>query len=115
MNFDLGQIMMSLENVKLFYARVATDKVFRIQIQQLERKDEGYQLAKAMGFDFTSQEFEDYTAQVLEAGAVKDELLSIDTKELAGVLGGMLGYFPLQDVQIYGSVQPDPDNSWAIW
>lgn len=51
--------MMSLENVKLFYARVATDKVFRIQIQQLERKDEGYQLAKAMGFDFTSQEFED--------------------------------------------------------
>jgi predicted ribosomally synthesized peptide with nif11-like leader len=114
MNFDIGRITMSLENVKLFYARVATDKAFRIQIQQLEQKDEGYQLAKAMGFDFTSQEFEDYTAQVLEADTAKDELLSIDTKELAGVLGGMLGYRPYQDFQIYGSVQPDRE-SWSIW
>ncbi|WP_404785940.1 Nif11-like leader peptide family natural product precursor [Altericista sp. CCNU0014] len=104
---------MSLENVKLFYARVAVDEAFRAQIQQLERREEGYQLAKAMGFDFTSQEFEDYTARVLEAD-VKDELATIDAEELAGVVGGMLGDLTLQDVQIYGSVQPGRGNSWSI-
>ena len=41
---------MSKENVKSFYARLATDKAFRNQIQGIESKDECIQILQAAGF-----------------------------------------------------------------
>ena len=44
---------MSLENVKAFYERLATDEVFSSQIQGVKNKDECSQIVKGAGYDFT--------------------------------------------------------------
>jgi predicted ribosomally synthesized peptide with nif11-like leader len=79
---------MSLENVKAFYNRLATDEVFRSQIQGVKTKDECSQIVKGAGYDFTQQEFEEYTVQLLESGANDGELRDLDEKELEAVFGG---------------------------
>jgi len=40
---------MSRENVKAFYERLATDEVFRSQIQKVKTKDECSQIVKGAG------------------------------------------------------------------
>jgi predicted ribosomally synthesized peptide with nif11-like leader len=98
---------MSVENVKLFYARLAVDDVFRTQVQAAKTPEEGYQLAQAKGFEFTSEEFEAYTSQILEGSA--DDVQPLEDKELAGVVGGMLRPYPNLPL-IYGG--PWPENDW---
>jgi predicted ribosomally synthesized peptide with nif11-like leader len=44
---------MSLENVKAFYERLATDEAFSVQIQALKSKNECRQIVKSAGYDFT--------------------------------------------------------------
>lgn len=98
---------MSLENVKAFYERLATDEVFRSQIQNVKTKDECSQIVKSSGYDFTQQEFEEYTVQLLESGATDGELMDLNEKELEAVFGGassVIGKLPIQ--QIYGGVWP---------
>jgi predicted ribosomally synthesized peptide with nif11-like leader len=79
---------MSLENVKAFYERLATDEVFSSQIQGVKNKDECSQIVKGTGYDFTQREFEEYTVQLLESGATDGELQDLDEKELEAVFGG---------------------------
>jgi len=79
---------MSRENVKAFYERLATDEVFRSQIQGVKNKDECSQIVKSSGYDFTQQEFEEYTVQLLESGATDGELMDLNEKELEAVFGG---------------------------
>jgi predicted ribosomally synthesized peptide with nif11-like leader len=79
---------MSLENVKAFYERLATDEVFRSQIQGVKNKDECSQIVKGAGYDFTQQEFEEYTVQLLESSTNNDELMDLNEKELEAVFGG---------------------------
>lgn len=96
---------MSLENVKAFYERLATDEVFRSQIQGVKNKDECSQIVQTAGYDFTQQEFEEYTVQLLESGATDGELMDLNEKELEAVFGGassIIGKPPRQ--QIYGVV-----------
>ncbi|NMG05994.1 Nif11-like leader peptide family natural product precursor [Brasilonema sp. UFV-L1] len=97
---------MSLENVKAFYQRLATDEAFRTQIQGVRSKDECSQTVKTAGYSFTQEEFEEYTALLLELSAGEDELAELDEKELATIFGGT-------DVQpMYGVVsQPDTEYS----
>ncbi len=76
---------MSSENVKLFYARLAIDEVFRTQVQSSQTKEECSQTVKDAGYDFTSQELEDYTAQILNPS---DALTDLGKAELETVLGG---------------------------
>lgn len=85
---------MSLQNVKSFYKRLASDETFRTQLQAVKSKDECSQIVKNAGYDFTSKEFEEYTAQLLESKSGNDEITDLDEmtdlneKELDAVFGG---------------------------
>ncbi|MCC5603514.1 Nif11-like leader peptide family natural product precursor [Nostoc favosum] len=79
---------MSVENVQAFYARLASDEAFRNQMQGVTSKDECSQVVKDAGYDFTQEEFEEYTAQLLESTAGDGELKDLNQKELEAVFGG---------------------------
>ncbi len=50
---------MSLENVKLFIEKLATDEAYRAQIQSVNSKAECSQIVKDAGFYFTSKNLKD--------------------------------------------------------
>jgi predicted ribosomally synthesized peptide with nif11-like leader len=95
-----GEIM-SLEDVKAFYQRLGTDEAFRAQIQGVNSKDECSQTVKCAGYDFTQEELEEYTLQLLELSADEDELADLDEKELATVFGGIVAQ-PLSEPSTKG-------------
>jgi predicted ribosomally synthesized peptide with nif11-like leader len=71
---------MSLENVRAFYERLASNEAFRTQIQGVESKDAGREILQNAGFYFTQEEFEEYTEKLLETNAVNDELKDLNEK-----------------------------------
>lgn len=79
---------MSLQSVKAFYERLASDETFRTQLQGVESKDQCSQFVQNAGYDFTTQEFEEYTAQLLESNSDNDEIKDLNEKELEAVFGG---------------------------
>jgi predicted ribosomally synthesized peptide with nif11-like leader len=93
---------MSIKNVELFYKRLSTDKVFSSHIQEAN-KEEFSRVVKAAGYDFTQQEFEDYTADLLDGDLSKNVLGEIGERELEAVQGGFMTNNS-SSVQIYGSV-----------
>jgi predicted ribosomally synthesized peptide with nif11-like leader len=98
---------MSLNNVRLFYERLLIDEAFNAQIQSVSTKEQCSQIVKAQGYDFTQQEFEDYTAQMLEADSAMQEFQSLNDRELEAVVGGIgsiLGRPGL--MPMYGVVPP---------
>lgn len=62
--------------------------MFRAQIQSVSSKAECSQLVKSAGYNFTQEEFEEYTARLLESSATEGELRELDEKELEAVFGG---------------------------
>ncbi|MHC5822640.1 MAG: Nif11-like leader peptide family natural product precursor [Nostoc sp.] len=82
---------MSLENVQAFYIRVANDETFRAQLQDIPSKDEASRIVNDAGYDFTEEEFEEYTTQLLESTISEGELRDLDEKELETVFGGFNG------------------------
>jgi predicted ribosomally synthesized peptide with nif11-like leader len=82
---------MSLANVKAFYERLAKDEAFRTQVQNANSKEECSRIVKAAGYDFTLEEYEEYTAQLLESTDGEGELKDLNEKELAAVFGGLTG------------------------
>ncbi len=99
---------MSLNSVKLFYERLSADKNFSDRIQKASNKNECTQIVQAAGYDFTQQEFEDYTEQLLEADPNNSELESLNERELEAVFGG-IGDPVIRPV--YGLASPE--NNWA--
>jgi predicted ribosomally synthesized peptide with nif11-like leader len=99
---------MSLDNVKLFYERLYTDTAFNATIQSIESKEACSSFVKAEGFEFTQQEFEDYTAELLEENS---ELRSVDERELELIAGGISRVLksPRDLGMVYGSPSI-PDN-----
>ena len=91
---------MSLQNVKDFYERLASDEVLRTQLQAVESKEECSQIVKNAGYDFTQEEFEEYTAQLLESSSNNDEIKDLDEKELEAVFGGASTIF-FKDLDIH--------------
>ncbi|HLP91815.1 MAG TPA: Nif11-like leader peptide family natural product precursor [Nostocaceae cyanobacterium] len=80
---------MSLANVKAFYERMANDESFRNQIQNAKSKVECSQIVKAAGYHFTQQEYEEFTADLLESANIENgELQDLEAKELEAVIGG---------------------------
>lgn len=79
---------MSLENVKAFYERLAKDEAFRTKMQGVTTKDECSQLVKSAGYDFTQEEFEKYTTQILESSFENSEMQDLNQEELEAVFGG---------------------------
>ncbi|AVZ29577.1 Nif11-like leader peptide family natural product precursor [Nodularia spumigena] len=100
---------MSFENVRAFYERLANDEAFRAEIQAVESQEAGQEILTNSGYDFTPEEFEKYTANLLETNVSEDGLRDLDEKELDAVFGGVTSlwfqwFFPPR-IQIYGSVQ----------
>ncbi|MBN3962308.1 Nif11-like leader peptide family natural product precursor [Nostoc sp. NMS8] len=95
---------MSLEHVKSFYEKLANDEAFRNQIQGVNSKEECSQIVKAAGYDFTLEEYEEYTTQLLESANGEGELKDLSEKELAAVFGGLTGKPRIQP--LYGVVWP---------
>lgn len=93
---------MSIAHVKAFYQQLANDEAFSTQIQNVKSKEECSQIVKAAGYDFTLEEYEEYTAQLLESAAGEGELKDLSKKELAAVFGGLTGSSKFQ--QPYGVV-----------
>ena len=98
---------MSLQNVKAFYERLASDEAFRTQLQAVKSKEECSQIVKNAGYDFTTDEFEEYTAQLLESSSDNNEIKDLDEKELEAVFGGAS---PTVDLDL-ADVYPDLDLS----
>lgn len=73
---------MSLEDVKAFYARLATDEIFRTKIQGVKTKEECSQIVQAFGYNFTQEEFEGFTSQLLESYPNDGNLQDLNEKEL---------------------------------
>jgi len=97
---------MSLENTKSFYQRISTDENFSAKFQGLENQEEFYYAAKTAGYEFTEQEFEDYTCKLLCKGDdLNDEIQDLSEEELASVLGGFIRHFPPLH-PMYGIVRP---------
>lgn len=97
---------MSLGQVKSFYEQLANDETFRTQIQGVESKDECSQVVQDAGYDFTPEEFEEYTIQLLESTANKGELQDLSEKELEAVFGGILGRYEVRP--LYGVITLPP-------
>ncbi|MBD2357977.1 Nif11-like leader peptide family natural product precursor [Tolypothrix sp. FACHB-123] len=101
---------MSLEHVKEFYQKLANDEAFRNQMQAVETKDECSQVVKSAGLNFTQEEFEEYTTQLLESNA-DSELQDLGEKELEAVFGGFLGkpiIRPLYGVVVWPPIKWPP-------
>ena len=82
---------MSLGNVKSFYEYLEDNEAFRDQIKAAENKEECSRIVKEAGFDFTLEEYEEYTYQLLESTNYEDEIQDLGEKELAAVFGGITG------------------------
>ena len=102
---------MSKENVKAFYERLVKDETFKAQIQEAESQTECSQIVRDAGYDFTQEEFEEFTAQLLDSSAVEDSSEELTEKTLEAVFGGInLPPFPIPIIkfpppyQLYGSV-----------
>ncbi|MBE9197513.1 MULTISPECIES: Nif11-like leader peptide family natural product precursor [unclassified Nodularia (in: cyanobacteria)] len=110
---------MSLEQVKSFYEQLANDETFRTQIQGVESKDECSQVVQGAGYDFTPEEFEEYTIKLLESTGNEGELQDLSEKELEAVFGGILGKPVIQP--LYGVImwpgmpwEPKPQPLYGV-
>lgn len=107
---------MSLENVRAFYQKLATDSDFQAKVQAAENKRECSRIVRAAGYFFTQQEFEEYTAELLESTAVEDNLKNLDEKELEAVVGGVKSVIGIKwpiAIAHYGVVWPK-DDIWPV-
>jgi predicted ribosomally synthesized peptide with nif11-like leader len=82
---------MALEQVHAFYQKIASDESFRSRIQSVNSKEECSEIVKGAGFDFTPQEFEEYTARILESDRPDEEVTDLSEEDLAAVAGGFIG------------------------
>lgn len=82
---------MALEQVNAFYQKVASDESFRSRIQSVNSKEECSEIVKGAGFDFTPQEFEEYTGRLLESDRPDEEIKDLSDEDLAAVAGGFIG------------------------
>jgi predicted ribosomally synthesized peptide with nif11-like leader len=99
---------MSLKDIKAFYERIKSDESFRDRILNVNSKEECSQIVRDAGYKFTQEEFEDYTAKLLESSADDDEFREVSDRELEAVVGGassILGSWPPIQ-QKYGGIRP---------
>ncbi|MCC5666364.1 Nif11-like leader peptide family natural product precursor [Nostoc sp. CHAB 5784] len=100
---------MSIKNVQAFYAQLANDEAFRAQIQGVKSKEECSQIVQSAGYNFTQDEFEEYTAQLLESTAGDDELKDLNEEELEAVFGGASSITGKPTIRpLYGVIVTEP-------
>lgn len=96
---------MALQDVKAFYERLTTDEQFRSRLENVRSKEECSQTVKSEGYNFTQEEFEEFTAKLIASEKNEGELRDLDEKELEAVAGGAMGLirFPIYQL-MYGVV-----------
>ncbi|MDF5728896.1 MAG: Nif11-like leader peptide family natural product precursor [Rhizonema sp. PD38] len=105
---------MSLENVKAFYEKLASDEAFRTQIQGVNSKDECSKIVKSAGYDFTLEEYEEYTTQLLESSSNNGEIGELNQKELEAVFGGASSFIERPIIQpLYGVWRLGPQPAYG--
>ena len=72
----------------------------------MKSKDECSQFVKNAGYDFTTQEFEQYTALLLELNSDNDGMTDLDEKELEAVFGGASSIDKKELEAVFGGVSP---------
>ncbi|MFN6571461.1 Nif11-like leader peptide family natural product precursor [Dendronalium sp. ChiSLP03b] len=109
---------MSFGNIRAFYKKLANDEAFRAQMQQVQSKDECTRLVKEAGYDFTQEEFEEYTAQLLESNTGDGEIRDLNDQELEAVFGGvssLIGRKPPTFQPMYGVIYYPPEKPHKRW
>ena len=81
---------MILESVISFYKSLVKDKNFRIQLKNASNPEEYRKIMQEAGYDFTQEELETATAQILEKNSLRElsELSELSEEELEFVFGG---------------------------
>ncbi|MGK7892993.1 MAG: Nif11-like leader peptide family natural product precursor [Xenococcus sp. (in: cyanobacteria)] len=98
---------MILESVIRFYKSLIKDENFRSQLKNASNPEEYRKIMQEAGYDFTQEELETATAQILD----KDGLSELSEEDLELVFGGN-GYPPIigpelpGPVPLYGVVPP---------
>ena len=86
---------MFLESVMRFYKSLVKDKDFRNQLETASNPEECSQIMQEAGYDFTQEEFETATAQILEKNALRDlddSFSELSEEELELAWGGVWSY-----------------------
>ena len=100
---------MSLENVQAFYERIAHDKEFLAELQATQTQEEGRKILVEAGYDFTTEELEEYTSQALESTDAEYNVLEdLNEEQLATVFGGL----GRQMQPMYGVIWWPPIKPW---
>ncbi len=107
---------MFLESVIRFYKRLVKDQDFRSQLETAASPEECRKMMQEAGYEFTQEEFETATVQILEENKLRDlddsfSELSEQELELAvgGVWSSYLGWSPLTYEDLKKDVQIDID------
>ena len=83
---------MFLENVISFYKRLVKDKDFRTQLESTANPSEYRKMMREAGYDFTQEEFETATVQILEKNGLRDlddGLTDLSEEDLELAFGGI--------------------------
>ncbi len=104
---------MSVGNVKAFYQRLAQDEQFRSELSEVKSKEECSQLVQQAGYNFTQEEFENYTSELLESSFNKDELSDLNEKELEAVFGGASSQISSPTIQPMYGIITWPPKDWG--
>jgi predicted ribosomally synthesized peptide with nif11-like leader len=91
--FDFKEEYMSVnlfEKLKEFLVRLVKDQSFRTELDN-GTVEERQQILKSAGYIFSQEEFETAAIHVLESKE-RGEFTELNEEELAGVLGGCVGY-----------------------
>ncbi len=128
---------MFLESVMRFYKSLVKDKDFRNQLETASNPEECSKIMQEAGYDFTQEEFETATAQILENNGLRDlddSFRELSEEELELAFGGVwLSYWgwwpehplppgtqerpikpPIQIQPMYGAVIKPIDTPQAI-
>lgn len=84
---------MSIESVKEFYVRLAIDEEFRSRVKGAQGLEQSMKIIQEAGYTFTPAEWEDYTAQILEAST--PPMQDLEERELETVIGGAISSSPI--------------------
>ena len=83
---------MFLESVTRFYKSLVKDKDFRSQLETASNPEECRKMMQEAGYDFTQEEFETATAQILEKNGLRDlddSFSELSEQELELAFGGV--------------------------